>query len=1628
MARHLLSRLPALLLPLGLFSAPAMATGGYQRSYHGARGDAHVPSFQLGGRVPAAGMPPPSLRTLPEKSEELSMVASQGVRELVILDSAVRDKAAFYRGARPGVEIVEIDASKPGLEQLKQVLAAYQGLSALHIVSHAEEGVLLLGNSRVDANTLKEDVATFAALQGALAEGADLLLYGCDLAKGIGGEALLDILHSSTHLDIAASNNLTGNPEQGADWALEIQRGRIETDLAFSEKALKDFTDVLAPVVHTLSAFAYRATNATANCPSDRPTYTFNYLSVDSANYIGCGFMHNNGYGGTTVGLINYFGISYSPAFLTLAGANQVNQGTVSGTNHIEIRKRTGSFQLTNVVADEFAGTTVFTNVRITGYPAAGGAPIVSTAITSDTSAASTFTFALGGALSSFAGVNLSKFRLTFVNQSGSSVDYMRLVNFTSESSDVTGPTVSMIPNQNIAPGGNTGALAFTVGDDFSPTSGVSVTRASSNTTAVPLANVVLGGSGTNRTVTVTGAAAGTSTITITATDRSGNITNRTFDVVVADPNAPPTDITLSNSTVNHTGGTNALVGSLSSTDPDVGNTFTYTLVAGAGDTHNASFNISGSQLRANNPAALPAGSYSVRVRTTDNANATYEEAFTITVVDDVVPTVAQVTSSTANGTYKVGDAISIQVAFAEPVTVTGTPTLALNSGGTAMYASGSGGNTLTFNYTVQAGHSASDLDYASTSALALGAGSIQDSAGNNATLALAAPAAAGSLGASKNIVVDGVVPTVSGATSSNANGTYKVGDAISVQIGFSEAVLVTGTPQLTLETGMTDRVINYSSGSGTAALTFSYVVQAGDESADLDYLSVAAFSANGGTVRDAAGNNATLTLAPPGAAGSLGASKNIVVDGALPTVTGVTSSTTDGTYKVGDVIAIQVSFAEAVTVTGAPTLALNSGGTASFVSGSGSNTLTFNYTVQVGHSTADLDYASTSALALGGGTIRDAAGNNATLTLAAPGTAGSLGANKNIVIDAVVPAVTGVTSSTANGTYKVGDVIAIQVSFAEAVTVTGTPTLALNSGGTASFASGSGSNALTFNYTVQAGHSAADLDYASTSALALSGGTIQDTAGNNATLTLAAPGTAGSLGANKNIVIDAMVPAVTGVTSSTANGTYKVGDVIAIQVSFAEAVTVAGVPTLALNSGGTASFASGSGSNTLTFNYTVQAGHSTADLDYANTSALALSGGTIQDTAGNNATLTLAAPGTAGSLGAAKALVIDGIAPTVNSIAVVGAPGPTATSVNFLVTFSESVTNVSVDDFELTFVGVAAGTVASVSGSGSVYTATVNGISGTGSLRLDLKAGTNITDAAGNSSPAFTGGGVHSLQAVPGAPTGASATASPGQATVTFVAPASDGGSAITRYTATATPGGQSGYCDIATGSAAGTVCTVTVAGLTNGTSYTFRVRASNANGDGGDSIPSNAAVPRLLQIATTPGAVPGMAGVATAILSGGGGTCTLQPGGGGGFGPANQVPPGFQAPHGQFAFAATQCVGTVTLTLQYPQSLPTNIRFRKPDGAGGWFDPQDAGTSLNVTISQDRHTVTYDITDDGLGDTERTTPGAIADPFVPVILAAPTGAQGIPTLGTWGLALLSTLAGLLGMRQAQRRSHEFK
>ena len=134
-------------------------------------------------------------------------------------------------------------------------------------------------------------------------------------------------------------------------------------------------------------------------------------------------------------------------------------------------------------------------------------------------------------------------------------------------------------------------------------------------------------------------------------------------------------------------------------------------------------------------------------------------------------------------------------------------------------------------------------------------------------------------------------------------------------------------------------------------------------------------------------------------------------------------------------------------------------------------------------------------------------------------------------------PVVTGVSSTQATGIYGAGTAISIQVTFNQPVTVAGgTPQLTLNagSGAVANYTSGSGTPTLTFTYTVAAGQSSSDLDYASTTALALNGGTIDDALGDAALLGLPTTGTDGL--ATKGIGIDTTAPTVTNVVvGSTA-------------------------------------------------------------------------------------------------------------------------------------------------------------------------------------------------------------------------------------------------------------------------------------------------------------------------------------------------------------------------------------------------------------------------------------------------------------------------------------------------------------
>ena len=402
-----------------------------------------------------------------------------------------------------------------------------------------------------------------------------------------------------------------------------------------------------------------------------------------------------------------------------------------------------------------------------------------------------------------------------------------------------------------------------------------------------------------------------------------------------------------------------------------------------------------------------------------NNEASTSQSNNAINLNDNTIPTVTSVSSVTANGTYGISDVVQVTTTFSEEVFVTGTPQLALETGSTdavVNYSSGSGSNTLNFNYTVAAGHISSDLDYMGTTSLTLNGGTIKDAAGNGANLTLALPAATYSLGANKALVIDGNVPTITSITSSKANGTYSVGDAIAINIVFSENVIVnsslfendgTGRPSLTLETGSNDKKINYSSGSGNDTLTWDYIVWSGNNSSDLDVQSTTALALNGGTIKDGAGNNATLTLPTPGETNSLSANKDLVIDTNGPTVLSVSSTTEDGAYNASDTIDVTVTFSENTVVTGNPQISLETGvmdGVGEYNSGSGTTVLLFKYAVGSDDQSFDLAYENVLALILNAGTVKDAQGNNATLTLPIPGESNSLSVNKAIVIDNIAP------------------------------------------------------------------------------------------------------------------------------------------------------------------------------------------------------------------------------------------------------------------------------------------------------------------------------------------------------------------------------------------------------------------------------------------------------------------------------------------------------------------------------------------------------------------------------------------------------------------------------------------------
>ena len=156
--------------------------------------------------------------------------AAAGATELAFVESDVGNVAELLKAVPENARIVLLDASQDGMDQIAQTLEGMSGVTAIHILSHGTEGNLSLGTADLNLQSMQTTYAAdLAAIKGALAPDADILVYGCDFAKGTDGVAVASELSRLTGADVAASTDQTGAARFGGNWVLESRTGGIET-------------------------------------------------------------------------------------------------------------------------------------------------------------------------------------------------------------------------------------------------------------------------------------------------------------------------------------------------------------------------------------------------------------------------------------------------------------------------------------------------------------------------------------------------------------------------------------------------------------------------------------------------------------------------------------------------------------------------------------------------------------------------------------------------------------------------------------------------------------------------------------------------------------------------------------------------------------------------------------------------------------------------------------------------------------------------------------------------------------------------------------------------------------------------------------------------------------------------------------------------------------------------------------------------------------------------------------------------------------------------------------------------------------------------------------------------------
>ncbi|WP_460319822.1 Ig-like domain-containing protein [Pseudomonas ogarae] len=1221
-------------------------------------------------------------------------------KSVVFVDSRVKDAGSLLQGVAPGTDVVQLDATKDGLQQIADYLDTHQGVSSVQIIAHGNAGDLWLGNSYLSADNVQARSEVLAQIGQDMNAGGDILIYGCYTAEGDRGLSLVNSLAQLTGRDVAASDDRTG---LGGDWNLEIATGTIESANVLSANAMSEYqwglatwtaTNNLNSGVGSLRAALLSAQSGDIVTFNTSMTVALTQVLVVDKNITIDGDLNND----------NVADVTLDGQYRTQI--MQVTSGTTATLDGLVITRGMVAGNGGNGGDDALvsqgggiynAGTLTLRNVTVTANAASGGG-------------------GGGGVTPQYAGG---------AGGGGGAI--------TGGTGGKGGDTLNSTGSNGTAGQGGAGGGFFNIGGRGGSTTGGAggaaypgYSTGSAGGTAVSGGLSIGGGGGGDGYDDIGGAGGG-------AVGGIYNDTGATLRIIG--------NSTISNNVGAGGGGGGGGAGG------------SYLQAGGAGGVGvGAIWNKGSILITAANFAALAgnvggsgvggtsAGTAGVSPASVANV---YGDGGTINtnyVPDETPPTATVVV---ANTNLNSGGTSTVTITFSEAVTGLTAADLTVQNGSVGTLTSGDGGITWTGTLTA-----ASDIAD-TTNIITLNNTGVADLAGN---------AGVGTTDSNNYIVNDTVAPTASIVVSDTA---LRIGETSTVTITFSEAVSgfttadmtvangtlsglsssdggITWTATLTPDAAITDTSnlivlnntgvadLNGNAGVGTTnsnnyavdtqrptativvsdtalrvgetsvvTITFTEAVS-GFTTADLTVANgtvTGLSSSDGGitwtgTLTPSASITDTsnlITLDNTGIAdlaGNAGSgttdSNNYAIDTQGPTATIVVA---DNALSIGETSLVTITFSEAVTGFTLADLTVANGSLSGLSSSDGGITWTATLTPSASVSDA------TNLIILANTGVADAAGN------VGSGTTSS----NNYAVDTQRPTATIVVADNA---LSVGETSLVTITFNEAVTGFTTADLTVANGTVTGLSSGDGG--ITWTGTLTPSASTSD----TSNLITLDNTGVADAAGN------AGSGTTDS----NNYAIDTARPTATIVVADTA---IAIGETSVVTITFSEAVTGFTLADLSVTNGSLSGLST-SDNITYTATFTPSAGVSDA------TNLITLNNTGVVDGAGNTGS------GTTDS----NNYAVDTLRPTATIVVADTALSVGETSL-VTITFSEAVSG-----FDNSDLSIANGTLSAVSSSdgGITWTATFTpalGVSDTSNLIVLNNTGVN--DGAGNTGSGTT-------------------------------------------------------------------------------------------------------------------------------------------------------------------------------------------------------------------------------------------------------------------------------------------------